>query len=45
MSGLGWWAIEGSVLLDALRRVEAGESPDIVYAELHANAEHMRGDD
>ena len=33
-----WWAISGDVLLDALRRCAAGESPDLVYLELIANA-------
>lgn len=37
---LGWHAIPGTLLLDALRRVEAGEKADLVYAELWANAEH-----
>lgn len=37
---LGWHAIGGSDLLAALRRVEAGEKSDHVYAELWANAEH-----
>lgn len=36
---LGWWAISGDVLLDALRRCEAGESADLVYAELYANTD------
>jgi hypothetical protein len=36
---LGWWTISGEALLDALRRVAAGESPDLVYAELYANCE------
>lgn len=40
MSDLGWHVISGGELLDALRRVEAGEPADLVYAELWANAEH-----
>lgn len=36
---LGWWAISGTDLLDALRRVSAGEDPDVVYAELYANSD------
>jgi len=36
---LGWHSIEGQHLLDTLRRVAAGEDPDLVYAELWANAE------
>jgi hypothetical protein len=34
------WTIHGSNILDMLRRVEAGEDPDLVYAEEYANAEH-----
>lgn len=41
---LGWWAISGEAMLDALRRVEAGESPDLVYVELYANSEHAHED-
>lgn len=39
--------IAGTVLLDLLRRCEAGEKADLVYAELWANAEHedVTGDD
>jgi len=37
---LGWHVIAGDHLLDSLRRVAAGENPDIVYAELWANAGH-----
>jgi hypothetical protein len=37
---LGWHVISGEDLLDALRRVAAGEDADMVYAELWANAEH-----
>lgn len=36
---LGWWAISGDALLDALRRVYVGQDPDLVYAELYANSE------
>lgn len=35
---LGWWAISGAQLLDALKRVASGEDPDLVYAELYANS-------
>lgn len=41
---LGWWVIHGDTILTALRRVAAGEDPDITYAELHANATHEDGD-
>lgn len=37
---MGWWTISGEDLLALLRRVYAGEDPDIVYAEAYANAEH-----
>lgn len=33
------WVIKGEELLDALRRVQGGDDPDIVYAELYANSE------
>ena len=38
MSDLGWWAIHGDTIMQALRAVAAGEDPDLVYAELYANA-------
>lgn len=40
VSGLGWWAISGDALLEALRRAHDGEDPDVVYAELYANSDH-----
>lgn len=36
---LCWWTISGAALLAALRQVDDGDSPDIVYAELYANSE------
>ena len=36
---LGWHCISGVHLLELLRRVAAGESPDLVFAELWANSE------
>ena len=36
---LGWWAISGEALMDALHRVADGEDPDLIYAELYANSE------
>ena len=42
-TSLGWWAISGDVLLGSLRRVAAGEDPDLVYAELYANTERDDG--
>lgn len=35
----GWHVIHGETFLDALRRCHEGESPDLVYMELDANAE------
>lgn len=37
---LGWWCISGEALLSMLRRVQAGEDPDLVYAEEYANSDH-----
>lgn len=34
------WTIPGSLLLSMFRRVSQGEDPDVLYAELYANAEH-----
>lgn len=36
---MGVWVICGEELLGILRRVANGEDPDMVYAELYANAE------
>jgi len=36
---LGWWCISGESLLAMLRRVAAGEDPDLVYAEEYVNAD------
>jgi hypothetical protein len=36
---LGWHVISGEDLLAMLRRVAAGEEPDMVYAEEYVNAE------
>lgn len=38
-SALGYWAISGEGLMEMLRRVAAGEEPDLVYIEEYANAE------
>jgi hypothetical protein len=37
---LGWHVISGEHLLELLQRVAEGEDPDMVFAELWANAEH-----
>lgn len=42
--GLGVHVIEGEALLEMLRRTAAGESPDMVFAEAWANAEHEHVD-
>lgn len=42
---LGWHVIGGDHLLDLLRRCFAGEDPDMVFAEMWANAEHCTEDD
>lgn len=42
---LGWHVISGEDLLQALRRCADGEHPDLVYAELWANAGHERVDE
>lgn len=44
---LGWHVMPGELLLNALRRVAKGEDPDLVFAELWANADHEQvdGDD
>ena len=34
------WAMSGKAFLEALRRAASGENPDIIYAELYANADH-----
>jgi hypothetical protein len=34
-----WWCISEDDVLAALRRVAAGEDPDLVYAEMYVNAE------
>jgi hypothetical protein len=43
----GWWSIDSEELMTMLRRVEAGESADLVYAEFYANSDHefIGGDD
>ena len=37
-----WWAISGEAFLEALRRVDAGEEPNMVYIEYYANSSHER---
>lgn len=35
------WVIEGGELMKALKRVQGGDDPDIVYAELYANSSEV----
>jgi hypothetical protein len=39
---LGWHVISGSLMLDLMRRAAGGEDPDLLFAELWANATHNR---
>lgn len=39
-----WHAISGDLLLESLKRVERGETADMVYMELWANSDHERVD-
>lgn len=41
---LGWHVIAGTHLLECLRRCQAGEDADLVFAEIWANAEHEEVD-
>ena len=38
----GWWVIAGHYLLEALRKVAAGDDPEMVYTELYANSDIER---
>ena len=42
---MGWWVVNGAVLLDALRQCYRGENPDMIYAELYANSKVERPDE
>lgn len=44
MTRLGWWTLSGEQLLLMLKRVAAGEDPDLVYAEEYANAKIEKAD-
>lgn len=39
MADLGWHVIHGDSLMAMLRRVAAGEDPEMVYLEEYVNAE------
>jgi len=34
-----WWVLRDDYFMDALRRAHAGEDPDMLYIEYHANSE------
>ncbi len=34
-----WWAIDGEALMDMLKRVAAGDTPELVYLEAYANSD------
>lgn len=40
-----WWVINETDLLHMLRRVEAGEAPELVFAEHYANSGHESYED
>lgn len=35
---LGYWAISGEAFKEAMQRANAGEDPDLLYAEFYANS-------
>lgn len=39
-----WWTIHGDDIMAALRRVDAGETPDAVYADMYSKAERDLSD-
>jgi hypothetical protein len=45
MTDLGFLFIEGGRMLELLGRAHDGEDPDILFAELWANAEHVEADE
>lgn len=36
----GWWTLSGDAFIAALYAAHHGEHPELVYAELYANADH-----
>lgn len=40
-----WWTIHSSTVMDALRRVAAGEDPDDVMWELYLESDQDLGED
>lgn len=39
VTGLGWWNLDADTFMECLNRAANGEDPDMIYAELYANAE------
>jgi hypothetical protein len=39
MRDRGWWVVSGDALMEMLRRARAGEDPELLYVELHANSD------
>ena len=39
MTDADWWVIADDDFLNALRRAHAGEDPDLLHVEYHANSE------
>lgn len=36
---LGWWTMSGGCFMEALHRANAGEDPNLIYAEYYANSD------
>lgn len=36
---LGWYVLPGDLVIDVLRRAAAGEDPDTLMLEIHANCD------
>jgi hypothetical protein len=43
----GYWVLADESFMEALNRANAGEDPDLVYAEFYANSdiEHVEGNE
>ena len=35
-----WWTLHGETLISALREAHDGGNPELIYAELYANADN-----
>ena len=42
---LGWHVMSGEQLMEMLQRAADGEDPDLLFAELWANADHVTAGD